>query len=306
MTIRHMEIFLSNQTIGFIGLGRMGFPMMANQLKSGRAVHVFDTSADVLDAARQLGAIVQQNVQAVADQTETVLLSLPTPAIVEDVLSQLVSGGRVSRVVDLSTIGIRAARQAHALVSRHNIDWIEAPVSGGVTGATAGTLTLMVSCPEHCRQEIEPVLGVLGKILYAGENPGLAQAAKLANNMLSAAALVASSEAISMAVKAGVEPTTLLGIINASSGRNTATTHKIPNEVLSRRFQVGFANKLSHKDVTLGIEEAASMGIPMPVSVAIREMLAITTATFGESADISDVARVMEQWADITIQDRAV
>ncbi len=297
---------MSSQTIGFIGLGRMGFPMMVNQLKSGRDVHVFDTSADVLDAAKALGATAHPNVQAVADQVETVLLSLPTPAIVEDVLSQLVKGKQVCRVVDLSTIGIRAARQAHALVSQHDIDWVEAPVSGGVTGATAGTLTLMVSCPEHCRQEIEPILSVLGKILYAGEKPGLAQAAKLANNMLSAAALVASSEAISMAVKAGVEPTTLLGIINASSGRNTATTHKIPNEVLSRRFQVGFANKLSHKDVTLCIEEAASMGIPMPVSVAIREMLAITTATFGDNADISDVARVMEQWAAITIEDRAV
>lgn len=293
---------MDKQNIGFIGLGRMGLPMMANLIKAGYTVHVFDTSADACDKARELGATVEQNVQSVANHVETILLSLPTPVIVESVLAELVQGQQVKSVIDLSTIGIRAARRAYEMVTQRGIDWVEAPVSGGVTGAQAGTLTLMVSCPIKMRQSVEPVLQVLGKVLYAGEAPGLAQAAKLANNMLSAAALVASSEAISMATKAGVDPVALLDIINASSGRNTATTHKIPNEVLSRRFQVGFANKLSHKDVTLCIEEAGSMGIPMPVSVAIREMLAITTATFGDNADISDVARVMEQWAGITIE----
>lgn len=296
---------MSGEEIGFIGLGRMGFPMMANLYRAGHPVHVFDAAKPAREAAADLGAIVNESVAAVGDVARTVFLSLPTPAIVEAVLAELVHGDRVRRVVDLSTIGIRSARRAHTLLREHDIEWIEAPVSGGVTGAASGTLTLMVACPEASRRDIEPYFQALGSVLYAGETPGVAQAAKLANNMLSAAALVASSEAISMAVKAGVEPDALLQIINASSGRNTATTHKIPNEVLTRRFQVGFANKLSHKDVTLCIEEAASMGIPMPVSVAIREMLAITTATFGESADISDVSRLMEQWAGITIKGKA-
>lgn len=291
--------------IGFIGLGRMGFPMMSNLLKAGHAVHAFDQAEAACVAARELGAVPHDSVQAVGDAAETVFLSLPTPAIVESVLAELVRGKAVRRVVDLSTIGIRSARYAHDLLSRNGIEWVESPVSGGVTGAAAGTLTLMVACSESSRAQVEPYLTALGKVLYAGEKPGVAQAAKLANNMLSAAALVASSEAISMAVKAGVEPDALLEIINSSSGRNTATTHKIPNEVLTRRFKVGFANKLSHKDVTLCIEEAASMGIPMPVSVAIREMLAITSATFGDDADISDVSRLMEQWAGITITGKA-
>lgn len=294
-----------NSVIGFIGLGQMGLPMMTNLLKRGLEVRVFDTSNNARAAAREMGAQVASSIKDLGDSVETVLLSLPTPEIVEAVLSELILGSELRRVIDLSTIGIRSARRAHKMVSERGMDWIEAPVSGGTTGASAGTLTLMVSCPLDVRSEIEPVLQPLGKIVYAGEAPGLAQAAKLANNMLSAAALVASSEAISMAVKAGVEPSALLEIINLSSGRNTATTHKIPNEVLTRRFQVGFANKLSHKDVTLCIEEAASMGIPMPVSVAIREMLAITSATFGEGADISDVARLMEQWAGITIGGKA-
>ena len=291
-----------NAVIGFIGLGQMGLPMMANLLTAGREVRVFDTNPKARATAQQFGATVEPSVRELADNVETILLSLPTPAIVEGVLSELVLGSKARSVIDLSTIGIRSARRAQKMVSDRGIEWIEAPVSGGISGATAGTLTLMVSCPIRVRAGIESLLQPLGKILYAGEAPGLAQAAKLANNMLSAAALVASSEAISMAVKAGVDPGALLEIINSSSGRNTATTHKIPNEVLTRRFQVGFANKLSHKDVTLCIEEAASMGIPMPVSVAIREMLAITNATFGDNADISDVARVIEQWAGITIE----
>jgi 3-hydroxyisobutyrate dehydrogenase-like beta-hydroxyacid dehydrogenase len=283
----------------------MGMPMMTNLLAAGHAVHVFDASEKALTAAKHKGATAEPSVKALGDKVETVLLSLPTPSVVEAVLSEVVQGEKVRRVVDLSTIGIRSARRAHELVSQRGIDWIEAPVSGGITGAAAGTLTLMVSCPVSVRPGIERLLQPLGKIVYAGEAPGLAQAAKLANNMLSAAALVASSEAISMAVKAGVDADALLEIINSSSGRNTATTHKIPNEVLTRRFHVGFANKLSHKDVTLCIEEAAYMGIPMPVSVAIREMLAITTATFGDGADISDVARLLEQWAGITIKGKA-
>jgi len=296
---------LNKQKIGFVGLGRMGLPMMTNLLKAGYTVHAFDTSVQACGKAEEFGAVVEQDVKKVADHVETVFLSLPTPAIVESVLAELVQGQQVKNVIDLSTIGIRAARRASEMLIQKGINWIEAPVSGGVTGAEAGTLTLMVSCPVEIRQSIEPLLQVLGKILYAGEAPGLGQAAKLANNMLSAAALVASSEAVSMATKAGVDPAVLLDIINSSSGRNTATTHKIPNEVLSRRFQVGFANNLSHKDVTLCIEEASSMGIPMPVCVAIREMLAITTATFGNNADISDVARVLEQWAGITIESKA-
>ncbi|WP_256981572.1 NAD(P)-dependent oxidoreductase [Bordetella genomosp. 4] len=296
---------MENQEIGFVGLGRMGLPMARNLLKAGYAVHAFDASAQARAAAKESGAVLADSVRALADRVETICLSLPTPAIVESVLLELRHGAKVRRVIDLSTIGIRAARRAHEIVSERGIEWIEAPVSGGVTGAAAGTLTLMVSCATSVRHQVEPIFQPLGKVLYAGEAPGLAQAAKLANNMLSAAALVASSEALSMATKAGVDPAVALEIINASSGRNTATTHKIPNEVLTRRFQVGFANKLSHKDVTLCIEEAASMGIPMPVSVAIREMLAITTATCGEDADISDVARVMEQWAGITIRGHA-
>jgi 3-hydroxyisobutyrate dehydrogenase-like beta-hydroxyacid dehydrogenase len=296
---------VENQEIGFVGLGRMGLPMARNLLKAGYAVYAFDASVPARRAATDSGAVLADSVRALADQVETICLSLPTPAIVETVLLELRQGAKVRRVIDLSTIGIRAARRAQEIVSERGIEWIEAPVSGGVTGAAAGTLTLMVSCATSVRLQVEPIFQALGKVLYAGEAPGLAQAAKLANNMLSAAALVASSEALSMATKAGVDPAVALEIINASSGRNTATTHKIPNEVLTRRFQVGFANKLSHKDVTLCIEEAASMGIPMPVSVAIREMLAITTATFGEDADISDVARVMEQWAGITLRGHA-
>lgn len=295
---------MSMRKLGFVGLGRMGYPMMSCLVRAGHQVHVYDADTDAIARAVSLGATAADSVKGVADKAELIYLSLPTPQIVESVVGELTAGSAVRQVTDLSTIGVRAARRAAECLAAKAIQWIEAPVSGGITGAAAGTLTLMVACPVEIRSEIEPFLTPLGKVIYAGEKPGLAQAVKLANNMLSAAALVASSEALAMSVKAGVDPHVALEIINASSGRNTATTHKIPNAVLTRTFDVGFANTLSHKDVNLCIEEAVSMGIPMPVSEAIRDMLAITTTTFGERADISEVARVIEQRAGVTIGGR--
>ena len=172
-------------------------------------------------------------------------------------------------------------------------------MSGGVTGAKAGTLAVMVSCPKPAFGEIEPVLKTFGKIFFTGEKPGLAQSAKLANNLLAATAMVATSEAMAMGVKAGLDPKVLLDIINASSGRNSATQDKFPRAILPRTFDFGFATGLSYKDVRLCIEEAEAMGIPMVVGGAVREMLAITRAKFGANSDFTHIAKLLEDWAGI-------
>src|SRR4029078_12198731 len=136
---------------------------------------------------------------------------------------------------------------------------------GGVVGATKGTLAVMVSCPQASFAEIEPILKNFGRLFYTGEKPGLAQAAKLANNLLAAAALVVSSEALAMGVKAGLDPKVLIDIINAGSGRNSATQDKFPRSILNGKFNFGFATGLSYKDVRLCVDEAESMGVPMVV-----------------------------------------
>jgi 3-hydroxyisobutyrate dehydrogenase-like beta-hydroxyacid dehydrogenase len=171
-------------------------------------------------------------------------------------------------------------------------------------GAKEGTLAVMVSCPKATYPEVEPILKTFGKLFFTGEKPGLAQTAKLANNLLAAAALVVSSEAMAMGVKAGLDPQVLLDIINAGSGRNSATQDKFPRSVLPGTFDFGFATGLSYKDVRLCVDEAEALGVPMVVGAAVRQMLAVTQAKFGAQSDFTCIAKVLEEWAGVEIRSK--
>jgi 3-hydroxyisobutyrate dehydrogenase-like beta-hydroxyacid dehydrogenase len=194
-----------------------------------------------------------------------------------------------------------AGRVSRALAER-GVDWIDAPVSGGIAGATNGTLAVMASGPRTAFDEVEALLKVFGKVFFVGEKAGLAQVAKLGNNLLAAAAMVISSEALAMGAKAGLDPKIMLDIINAGSGRNSATQDKFPRSVLPRTFDFGFATGLSYKDVRLCVDEAEALGVPMVVGAAVREMLAITNAKYGPTSDFTCIARVIEEWAGVEIK----
>src|SRR5262249_48935469 len=148
-------------------------------------------------------------------------------------------------------------------VGKRNITLVDAPVSGGVSGAKAGTLAVMVSCPKATYPQVEPILKTFGKLFYVGEKPGLAPIAKLGNNLRAAAAMVVASEALAMGVKAGIDPQVMIDIINAGSGRNSATQDKFPRSILPGTFDFGFATGLSYKDVRLCVDEAEALGVPM-------------------------------------------
>ena len=183
-----------------------------------------------------------------------------------------------------------------------NVAWVDSPVSGGIGGATKGTLAVMVSCPKPTFERVDPLLKVFGKTFFVGEKPGLAQIAKLGNNLLAAAAIVLSSEAVVMGVKAGIDPKVLIDIINAGSGRNSATQDKFPRAILTRTFDFGFATGLSYKDVRLCLDEAEALGVPMVAGAAVRQMLAITNAKFGPDSDFTSIAKVVEEWAGVEIK----
>ena len=163
----------------------------------------------------------------------------------------------------------------------------------------------MVSCPKHAYPEVEPILKTFGKLFFTGEKPGLAQMAKLANNLLAAAAIVVSSEALAMGVKAGLDPKVLCDIINAGSGRNSATQDKFPRSILPGTFDFGFATGLSYKDVRLCVDEAETLGVPMVVGAAVRQMLAVTQAKFGATSDFTCIAKVVEEWAGVEIRSKS-
>jgi 3-hydroxyisobutyrate dehydrogenase-like beta-hydroxyacid dehydrogenase len=174
-------------------------------------------------------------------------------------------------------------------------------VSGGKAGAAAGTLALMVSGPRGEYAALEPVLKVFGKPFFCGEKAGSAQVMKLCNNLLAATALVASSEALAMGVKAGLDPALMCEVINASSGRNSATQDKFPRAIIPRTFDFGFTTGLSIKDVGLCVSEAEGMGVPMVVGAAVLQMLGVTAATHGRESDFTSVAKVIENWAGVEI-----
>ncbi|HEY7758753.1 MAG TPA: NAD-binding protein [Burkholderiales bacterium] len=135
-----------------------------------------------------------------------------------------------------------------------------------------------------------------------GEKAGQAQTMKLANNLLAASALAVTSEAMVMGVKAGLDPKTMLDVINAGSGRNSASQDKFPRAVLPGTFDFGFATGLSYKDVRLCIEEAEAMGVPMVAGAAVREMLAVTNALYGSDSDFTSICRVVESWAGVQVR----
>ena len=185
--------------LGFIGVGRMGGPMASRLLDAGHQLCIYDVSAEATKPFAARGATIVASPAEVASRAELVLVSLPTPDIVRTVAlggnGGVINGTRVRLMIDLSTTGPGVATEvANQLAPR--IGWVDAPVSGGVTGAKAGTLAVMVSCPKPAFGEVEPILKTFGKIFYTGEKPGLAQSAKLANNLLAATAMVATSEAL--------------------------------------------------------------------------------------------------------------
>jgi 3-hydroxyisobutyrate dehydrogenase-like beta-hydroxyacid dehydrogenase len=292
--------------LGFVGVGRMGGPMANRLLDAGYRLCVYDVSDEATGPLVARGAELAASPAEVASTAETVFMSLPTPDVVREVAlggnGGLINGSKVRTVIDLSTTGPGVATEVAGKLAERKIAWVDSPVSGGVSGAKAGTLAVMVSCPKPAYQTLEPVLKVFGKLFHAGEKPGLAQTAKLANNLLAATAMVATSEAMAMGVKAGLDAKVLIDIINASSGRNSASQDKFPRAILPRTFDFGFATGLSYKDVRLCVEEAEAMGVPMVVGGAVREMLAVTRARFGAGSDFTYIAKVLEEWAGVEIK----
>jgi 3-hydroxyisobutyrate dehydrogenase-like beta-hydroxyacid dehydrogenase len=279
----------------------MGSGMAGRLRAAGHEVTVYDPQAAAVQAMVARGARAAASIREVAAAAPVVMASLPSPATVKAAAAEIADVPGVRVFVDLSTSGTAAAQAVTALLAPKGVAAVDAPVSGGVTGAANGKLTLMASGPKAAVESVKPLLECFGKLFVVGERPGLGQTVKLANNLMSAAALAIASEAMAMGVKAGVDPKVMIDILNVSSGRNSATQDKIPKHVLNRKFDFGFANALSFKDVRLCLDEAEALGVPMVVGAAVRQMLSITNNLYGPDADVTDMVRVLEQWSHCQI-----
>jgi 2-hydroxy-3-oxopropionate reductase len=296
---------MQGKRLGFVGIGRMGGPIAGRLLDAGYELIICDPNEKALTPLLSKGAVRANTPKDVADQAPIVLISLPTPEVVAAVGlgdQGLVHGSAVRTVIDLSTTGPEVAKKLARGLAERSITSLDCPVSGGVAGATKGTLALMVAGDKDRAQEVKPILDQLGKQIYIGAEPGMAQTMKVINNLLSVTALVATSEALVMGAKAGLDADTMVEVINAGSGRSNASEVKIPNFVLTRSFDFGFAVGLSAKDIRLCMEEADNLGIPMPVAQAVRAFLNAAADKLGYQADMTEMIRVIEDQVGVEVR----
>ena len=290
--------------IGFIGLGKMGFPMARRLIEARHQLVVFDQRQEAVDRLVALGAQAASSTKDVADRAETVLASLPSLQASLEVATGtggVIEGKRVRRFVDLSTVGSHMAVRIHDALAKRNIVQLDSPVSGGVGGAEKGTLAVMVSGPKADFEAVKTALDVIGKVFFIGEKPGSAQTMKLANNLLSATAVVATSEAVVMGVKSGLDASVMVDVINAGSGMNTASRDKFPRAILPRTFDFGFATGLMVKDVRLYLEEAKALGLSMEVAEAVGRLWEVVIREMGAESDFTSEIKPIEQAAGVVV-----
>lgn len=293
--------------IGFVGLGTMGFHMARRLIEAGHRLVVYDTRPEAVARLTALGATAASSPRDVADRVETVMASLPSLDAVWAVATAedgVIHGKKVRRFVDLSTSGARMAQRIADALKPKNIVQIDCPVSGGPGGAERGSLAVMVSGPSADVELLKPALAVFGKVFVIGDRPGMAQTMKLANNLLSATAMAATSEAMVMGVKAGLDPAVMIEVINAGSGLNTASRDKFPRAILPRTFDYGFTNALMYKDVKLCLDEAEGMGVPMWVGSMVRQLFQLANTQQGPDADFTTIVKCVEQWAGVEVRAR--
>ena len=264
---------MASDEIGFIGLGNMGRPMATNLVKSGRDIVVHDAAGTQARAPQ--GAKLAASSTALAGRVEVIHLCVPDGRASESIAREI--GGALDRktrlVVDHSTIGTAAARRVHALLAGHGIEYVDAPISGGVSGSVNATLAIMYSGSEATFEKLRPVFeSIAGHVFHAGSQPGQGQAMKVLNNFLSGTAMAATAEAVAFGVGQGLDMGMILDVVNASSGRNTATSDKFPNRVLTGTYDAGFSSTQLNKDLRLYRDAADAIGASRPVSPAVSDV----------------------------------
>ena len=283
------------EQFGFIGLGQMGGPMAGNIAAKGFPLTVYDKAGTqgLAPEGAQLGA----NAADVARAADTVFLSVPDGKVSLFVVDEIIASEdrRADVIIDLSTIGPDAAREADARCKAVGITYIDAPVSGGQAGARAGTITVMLAGPRAVVDAHQDVLhGFAKNPFHVGEEPGQGQAVKILNNFLSGTAMAASTEAVLYGLSQGIDMKTILDVVNVSTGQNTATADKFPKRILTETFNTGFATALLTKDVNLFLDNAREAGTPTKIAQTISEVWDETN----EALPGSDITMVYKHLRD--------
>ena len=265
---------MTDQLLGFIGLGNMGGPMAVNLAAAGNPLICYDASGTAERAPE--GAKHAASSDEVAQKAEIVFLCLPDGPIANEVAAELMAAkkGIVEVVVDATTSGASEARATHDMLAKAGIAYADAPVSGGASGARAGTLAMMVAAPDDLFARLQPLLLPMAKnARHVGREPGQGMAMKLLNNFLSGMAMAATSEAMAFGASQGLDMATIVDTISVSSGKNTAITDKFPNRIIPESYDSGFATRLMTKDLKLYVETCKQQNAPHRLSDTLLQQV---------------------------------
>jgi 3-hydroxyisobutyrate dehydrogenase len=266
-------------TIAFIGLGHMGGPMAANLVRAGHRVTGFDLSPASCDQARADGAAIAASAQDSVREADVVVTMLPAGRHVVSVWTDILPAVRAGAlVIDCSTIDVESARAAHAMAGERGLASLDAPVSGGITGAAAGTLTFMAGGAKEAFDQAEPILSKMGKrVVHCGE-AGAGQAAKICNNMILGISMIGVAEAFALGEKLGLSHQALFDVASTSSGQCWSITSycpvpgPVPASPANNGYKPGFASALMLKDLKLAQEAALATGAATPLGAQAAQI----------------------------------
>lgn len=291
---------MSDLRVGFIGIGNMGWPMARNILKAGNNVlqadhklHVFDLDKKRMAkfCKEEPNALATAEPSAVGKASNVIVTMLPTGPIVRDVVLDMVESGALAKgtiIIDMSSSEPSGTRELAAQLDKIGVTLIDAPVSGGIPGAEAGTLTLMIGGnDEKAIERVTPVLQTMGQRLFRTGPSGSGDVMKALNNYLAGANFRAVSEAVAIGQKFGLDPNLIIEIVNASTGRSFATEGSFKNQVLTGKFSAGFALGLLTKDVKIASDLAGELGVMAPVCAVTFNALANAREGLGYNADFT-------------------
>ncbi len=289
--------------VGFVGLGNMGWPM-AHLLAPHFELTVLDARTDVAESfAAEHGVTATTSLAALAAASDAVITMLPNGDDVREVALGGENGGGLvagmaagSVLIDMSSSAPLGTRQLSEDLQPHGVPLVDAPVSGGVAGARAGSLAIMVGGDPAQVERCRPVLEPLGKAIYVMGGSGTGHAMKALNNYCSAAGLAAACEALLVGDRVGLDPAQMIDVLNASSGRNAATEGKVAQEILNRNFGLGFTVGLMAKDVGIAAGIAEGLGLEAPILTQTRNLWREAEALLGGGADSTAVVRLWEEW----------
>src|SRR5687767_4449710 len=289
--------------VAFIGLGNMGGGMAANLAKAGHDVRAFDLSQEALARAKERGCLPAESAAAAVQAAEAVVTMLPAGSHVRDVYESAVIGQAPANAIlmDCSTIDVATARDEieKALAAAYLM--VDAPVSGGIAAAEGGTLTFMVGGTDEAFGRAEPFLAAMGKAVIHAGGPGSGQAAKICNNMLLGASMIATCETFVLAQKLGLDPQTFFDIASKASGQCWSMTSYCPvpgvgpETPADRDYEGGFASALMLKDLRLAMEAAQSVDAYTPMGSHAEELYArFAEALGGGTKDFSGIIKMID------------